>query len=290
MIPKPILLPKERWPQELLEIPEPPKQLWITGTLPDEKYIRLTVIGSRKYTNYGKDACEKLIAGLRGYPITIISGLALGIDAIAHRAALSAGLPCIAVPGSGLDEKVLYPATNISLARQILESGGCLLSEYDPGFRATIWSFPRRNRIEAGLSKAVLIIEAEEKSGTLITARLATDYNRDVLAVPGSIFSDNSRGTHMLIRLGATPIRNSEDILEALGFDISKKKEERPIDQIPKDCSPEELTILKLLNEPLARDELIRRAGFPISQTNGLLSIMEIKGLIKESLGEIRKS
>jgi len=286
-------LPEEEFPSGLLEIPQPPKELWIQGELPKEEgIIYLAVVGTRKYTNYGKEVCEKLIAGLRGYPIVIISGLALGIDAIAHRSALDAGLITIAVPGSGLDEKVLYPAANQGLAKKILDAGGCLLSEFAPDFRATIWSFPQRNRIVAGMCKAVLVIEAPEKSGALITSRLATEYNRDVFTVPGSIFSENSKGPHMLIRLGATPIRKSEDILEALGFNLDEKDDERQekTEQSLRDCSPEELALLEILSEPFPRDELIRRAGIPISKANALLSIMEIKGLIKESLGEIRKA
>src|SRR3989344_5297892 len=150
------------FPPQLLEIPQPPKELFI--------------VGSRKYTTYGKEACEKLIEGLRGYPIVIVSGLALGIDSIAHKKALDVGLTTIAFPGSGLDPKVLYPATNAHLAERIVEAGGAVISEFEPDFRATPWSFPQRNRLMAGISDAVLVIEAEQKSGTLITSRLATEY------------------------------------------------------------------------------------------------------------------
>src|SRR3989344_4788228 len=181
-------LAKESWPKELLEIPQPPETLYIRGKLPAPEFVRLCVVGSRKYTPYGREACEKLIGELRGHPVCIVSGLALGIDRIAHEAALKAGLPTIAVPGSGLDIEVIYPKSNLGLAKDILKHGGCLLSELPPKEKATTWTFPQRNRIMAGLSRAVLIIEAEQKSGTLITSRLATEYNRDVLTVPGSIF------------------------------------------------------------------------------------------------------
>ncbi len=276
----------EDFPPQLLEIPQPPDELYICGTMPSKDMIHLAVVGSRKHTTYGKDACEKLIKGLRGYPIVIVSGLALGIDSIAHRAALDAGLATIAIPGSGLNSKVIYPATNIGLAEKIVESGGCLLSEFAPDFRATVWSFPQRNRIMAGLCKAVLIIEAEEKSGTLVTARLALDYNRDVLVVPGSILSSNSDGPNRLIRTGATPIRSSIDILEALGFDT---KIELGNQISREDLSGDEQKIFELLVEPLPRDELIRQSGLPVGQLNGMLSIMEIKGFITESLGEIHR-
>jgi DNA processing protein len=276
----------EEIPSLLREIPDAPKKLYLEGVLPGPETKLLCVVGSRKFTPYGKDVCERLIAGLRGHDIAIVSGLALGIDAIAHKAALDAGLKTIAIPGSGLDRDVLYPSTNRNLAEKILESGGALLSEFDPAFRATPWSFPQRNRIMAGISHAVLIIEAETKSGTLITSRLATEYNRDVLAVPGSIFSKNSEGPNMLIRLGATPIRGSADILEALGFSIEETTENLEFKYA--DCSPEEMLVIHILTEPLPKDELIRRLKMPTSEASALISIMEIKGLIKESLGEIR--
>ncbi len=279
------ILEKNEFPEMLGEIPDMPKQLYIKGNLPNKETKLLCVVGSRKYTPYGKDACEKLIAGLRGYDITIVSGLALGIDGIAHRAALDAGLKTIAVFGTGLDESVLYPSAHKQLAEKILENGGALISEFEPKFRATVWSFPQRNRIEAGMSHAVLVIEAEIKSGTLITSKLATEYNRDVLTVPGSIFSKNSEGPNMLIRLGATPIRSSEDILEALGFKIDEKLENLELKY--SDCSDEEMLVVKILIEPMVKDDLIRAMKMPTSDACSVLSIMEIKGLIKESMGEI---
>ena len=280
-------LKQEQFPKPLLEIPQPPKTLYIRGKLPDPELTYLAVVGSRKYTSYGRDICEKLIRGLKDYPIVIVSGLALGIDTIAHKTAMEVGLTTISFPGSGLDNNVLYPRTNINLAQEIVNSGGCLISEFEPSFIATLYSFPQRNRLMAGISKAVLIIEAEEKSGTLITARMALDYNRDVLAVPGSAFSSNSTGTNHLIKQGATPITSIEDILEALGFEIEKPE----IDDKEKyaDCSKEELVIIKLLHEPMERDDLIRESGMKIAEANALLSIMELKDFIKEELGEIRK-
>ncbi len=278
----------EEFPKSLLEIPQPPKTLYIRGELPEENSIFLSVVGSRGCTSYGKDVCEKLFAGLSGFPITIVSGLAMGIDTIAHKTALKNGLRTISFPGSGLEEKVLYPKTNINLSREIVESGGCLISEFEPDFVATQWGFPMRNRLMVGMSKAVLIIEAAEKSGTLITARLATDYNRDVLAIPGSINSLNSKGTNRLIREGATPITSVKDLLEALGFEVKDEADKQA--KLFEDCSPEEKKILDLLKEPLSRDELIRELDMPTPEANAMLSIMEIKGLIKEEMGEIRQS
>lgn len=276
------------FPRRLTEIADPPKKLYIQGKFPPDEHKYLCVVGSRKYSEYGRQAVEKLIAGLRGYPIVIVSGLALGIDSIAHRSALSAGLLTVTVPGSGLDPKVLYPASHRQLAEKIVSAGGCLLSEFEPDFKPTAYSFPQRNRIMAGLSDATLVVEAELKSGTLITSKYATEYNRDVLTIPGSIFSSTSAGPHMLIRLGATPITSSAELLEALGFDLSKNSELKTNNY--SDCSPDELKIVALLKSPMPRDELIQALGMSARETNALLSIMEIKGLINEALGEIRLS
>ncbi len=279
-----IKIEKENFPPSLLEIPSPPKTLYTRGQLPHKDFKRLCVVGARKYTNYGKDVCEKLIEGLRGYPISIVSGLALGIDSIAHESALKAGLPNICVPGSGLGENVLYPKSNVGLARDILKHGGCLLSEFEENFMPTPYSFPQRNRIMAGLSDAVLIIEAEIKSGTLITARLATDYNRDVLTVPGSIFSSTSEGPTMLLRLGATPVATSEDILEALGIEFEKEFKTKTL--FP-DLNDDEKSLVEILLVPQTRDEVINELKWEPSKLGQIMTLLEIKGVIKESGGKI---
>ncbi|GMQ95443.1 MAG: hypothetical protein BMS9Abin13_557 [Patescibacteria group bacterium] len=281
-------LSAEEFPHALLELPDPPKELFVKGELPDGDSVLLTVVGSRKFSPYGRDACEKIVAELAGYDIAIVSGLALGIDAIAHKAALAAGLKTIAIPGSGLDESVLYPSTNRLLARKIVEEGGALLSEFSPDFRATVWGFPQRNRIMAGLSRATLIIEAGEKSGTLITARLALDYNKDVYVVPGSIFSGSSRGTNKLMRQGASPITSGADLLQELGFDVAEG-ESHQAEMDLKNASPDEKKVLEFLREPLPRNELLRALEMPVSAANALLSAMEIKGLVKESAGNMHR-
>jgi len=278
-------LKKSDWPEAILEINDPPAQLYYRGQKPNWNSTFLTVVGSRRYSQYGKDVCEKLISGLRGYDITIVSGLALGIDGIAHKNALETNLKTISVPGSGIDDSVLYPKSNKGLAKQILNSGGTLLSEFDPKEEASPWTFPQRNRIMAGLSKATLIIEATEKSGTLITARLALDYNREICVVPASIFSHYAIGSNRLLRQGATAITNSQDLLRTLGFNLDDKPTQDKLKFA--DCSEEEQQILELLKEPKERNELIQVAKLTASQTNIILSSMEIKGLIKESLGKI---
>ncbi|MCE9549339.1 DNA-processing protein DprA [Candidatus Nomurabacteria bacterium] len=279
-------LPKEKIPKALLEIPEPPKDLWIVGEMPDENLIYLCVVGSRKNTSYGREVCEKIIAGLKGYPIVIVSGLAMGIDTIAHKKALDVGLKTLVFPGSGLSPNAIYPKTNVALMAEIIKRGGCLISEFEPEFKATQWSFPMRNRLMAGISRATLIVEAEEKSGTLITARLTTEYNRDLLVVPGSIFSPNSKGINKLLRLGATPITSTEDVLEALGFEQKKDKDIQA--RLFQDLSPDEQRVVEILREPMERDELIKRLKMSVPKANALISILEIKGLIKEETGEIK--
>lgn len=278
-------LSKGEFPKALLEIPQPPKDLWIMGELPPAGSTYLCIVGSRKFTSYGRESCEKIISGLRGYPITIVSGLALGIDALAHKKAIATGLKALVFPGSGLSPEAMYPKTNARLAEEIVQGGGCLMSEFPPDFKATLWGFPMRNRLMAGISKAILVVEAEERSGTMITARLATEYNRDLLAIPGSIFSSNSKGTNKLIRLGATPVTSADDVLEALGFKID---ETTKLATLFDDATREEKNVLELLSEPVPRDELIRAMKMNIAEANSLLSRMEIKGLIKEELGEIR--
>ena len=279
-------LPKNKFPKALLEIPQPPKDLWIIGELPPENLIYLCIVGSRRFTSYGREVCEKIISGLKGYPIIIVSGFAMGIDTIAHKKAMQVGLKTIVFPGSGLSSKVVYPKTNLRLMDEVVKNGGCLISEFEPDFVATQWGFPMRNRLMAGISKAVLIIEAEEKSGTLITARLTTEYNRDLLVVPGSIFSPNSKGTNRLLHQGATPVTCAEEVLEALGFE--KPKDEEKQKRLFADLSPEEKMVADLLREPMGRDDLIRAMKMPTPTANALLSVMEIKELIKEEMGEIR--
>jgi DNA processing protein len=273
----------EEFPPLLKEIPDKPNRLFCAGSLPEAHEKILTIVGSRRFTPYGKQACEKIISGLAGYPIVIVSGLALGTDSIAHNVALKHRIKTIAVPGSGLSPSVIYPRSHLNLAERIIEEGGGLLSEFPNDFRATLWSFPKRNRIMAGMSHATLVIEASEKSGTLITSRLATEYNRDVCTVPQSIFSQTSAGPHMLMRLGATPITKSEDILEMLGIPLR----EQNLENNYADLTEAERNICKLLSEPKSRDELIRESRLPAWEINSILVAMELKGIIKESMGEI---
>lgn len=279
-------LSKAHFPPLLSEIPDPPEQLFVRGELPSyEDTTWLAVVGSRAASAYGRQVCDYLIGGLRGYPVVIVSGLAYGIDACAHKAALNAGLQTIAVPGSGLNWDVMYPKANVNLAREILKEGGAHLSEFEPDQKAADYTFPQRNRIMAGMCKATLVIEAKERSGSLITARLTTEYNRELLVVPGNIFSEVSRGTHQFLKLGATPVTEPEDILRALGLEAAEK-ELASAEQL----SFDEARVLEIVSHPCSRDELLEALSLPISDANVLLSAMEIKGLIKEEYGVVRSA
>lgn len=275
-------LPHEKLPTLLRELPDPPEKMFLRGKLPDESYTLLSVIGSRHHSSYGKSACEELLRGLAGYKIAIVSGLALGIDSVAHRCALDAGLPAIALPGSGLNKDVIYPSSHKGLADQIVNSGGALLSEFEPDFKATPYCFPQRNRLIAGISQVTLVIEAAQRSGALMTARLAGEYGRDVAAVPGSIFSKTSTGTNRLISAGAASITSPDDILETLGID-KEDKTKTNYEQL----NEKELAVAKILTEPLPRDELIAYLNTNATEANVLLSSMELKGLIEEKMGKI---
>lgn len=280
-------LTKEEWPEQLQEIPQLPKKLWIRGVMPPVGTKLLTVVGSRAMTRYGQEACEKLIGGLAGYPISIVSGLALGVDACAHKAALAAGLHTIAIPGSGLDDSVISPRTNFPLSQDILASGGALISEQEPLHKPRLGEFPSRNRLMVGLSHVVLMIEAGQKSGTLITARLAGEYNRDLLCVPHRIADPHAFGPHLFIRLGAALVTEPVHILEALGV-APREAAERGV--APSDLEDAELVIWDMLEEPKTRDEILRSTSSrqvalgPSEVLTALISL-ELRGLIKEEFG-----
>ncbi len=288
-------LSPDEFPALLREMSDPPKQLYLRGTLstleqsgsPGTEPKILCVVGSRKYSEYGKEACEYLIEGLQGYPITIVSGLALGIDSVAHRAALEARLTTLAFPGSGLQDDVLYPAIHYRLAQEILNSGGTLLSEFKPDQRAAPWMFPRRNRLMAGIAHAVLIIEAEERSGTSITARLALDYNRDVFVVPGSIFSPGSAGPHKLLQEGAAPVTCPEDIL--IKFGLLSPEDKQSVISFKKSSdgllTPEEKIIMTLLDVPLQRDLLLKKSRLSVDTFQQTISRLELKQVLTEIQG-----
>lgn len=267
-----------KYPRLLREIYDAPPVLLFRGEFPvaaDD--FAVAVVGTRVATQYGKQATAEIARGLAQAGIPIVSGLAAGLDSVAHQAAVEMGRRSIAVFGCGLD--TIYPPTNRKLAEEIIVKGGCWISEYPLGMQPTAYTFPQRNRIIAGLSRGVLVAEGREKSGSLITASLANEFGREVFAIPGSIFSEVSAGPNRLIQQGAKPILSATDILEALNYgDLTQKVEMREVIA----DSPEEAKILSILTKnPLLADEVSRQSGFTASEASAILSLLEMKGLAK---------
>ncbi len=280
-------LEPEEFPELLRHIPDAPKRLWVRGELPPPEAKSLCVVGSRSASPYARRTCQRLIEGLAEFPITIVSGLALGLDAEVHEAALAAGLQTVAVLPSSADDASIYPATNRALARRILEGGGALLSEYEAPFKPQQWSFPARNRIMAGLSHATLILEASERSGTLITARLCLEYCRELLCVPHELGRPTGAGGNRLIREGACLVRGREDIFEALQL---HPLEDGATRRLPGDLSEAELALFSALTEPLDREALTETASLSVQAANIALSSLVMRGLIIERLGKIERA
>ncbi|MFA6314836.1 MAG: DNA-processing protein DprA [Candidatus Paceibacterota bacterium] len=292
---KTILLNKSQYPRLLLEIDKPPKTLYCAGSLPpsQEEFRYLCVVGARNYSKYGHDVCVRLIRRLKDYPIVIVSGLAIGIDSIAHAEALKVGMRVIGIPGSGLSREVLYPRTRLSLADKMIREGQTLLSPFEYEQGATMWTFPVRNCLMAGISHATLIIEGRHDSGTLITAKHALEFNRDVLVVPGSIFSDLSVGPHNLFKEGAIPVFSAKDILDALGFDIPKNSMKKDDAQteiiIPASLSDEQKKILQILRyAPQNSSELLDKIQISSPALNIEISQLELLDLVTEDEGKYR--
>jgi DNA processing protein len=260
--------------------------LYIRGVMPKDDLTYLCVVGSRASTPYGRRMTQKLVAGLANYPIVIVSGMALGIDAEALHAALDVGLPAIAVLPSSLDNESIYPKTNWPLAKRLLALGSAMISETKGPYKAALFDFPKRDRIMAGLSHATLVIEAGEKSGTLITARLALDYNRDVMGIPHELGKESGVGVNRLLREGATLVRSAEDILEVLHL----KPLENPTQaSLPIDLSDSETKILTALTTSMVRDDLLEEADLSAQDAGIALSSLLIRGLITERLGKIER-
>lgn len=270
----------EAYPFRLKEIYEPPPVIYIRGSLIPEDDWSLAVVGTRRPTFYGREVAEQIVGDLARNRITIVSGLAKGIDATAHRAALDSGGRSIAVFGCGLD--IVYPREHVKLARQIMENGA-LISEFPLGTTPRRENFPLRNRIMSGLSLGVLVVEAGEVSGALITAGHALEQNREVFAVPGSVLSAVSRGTNRLIQEGAKLVSGANDILEELNLTMAVQQIEVK-ELVP--ATETESTILQILRnlspEPTHIDEVGHQSRLPIATVSSALSMMELKGMIKQ--------
>lgn len=265
----------DAYPRILREIPGPPPVLFYRGTLPGQDQPTVAIVGTRRATPYGREATSRIAAELAAAGVTIVSGLAKGIDGFAHNAALEAGGKTIAILASGVD--IIYPPEHRRLSERIVESG-TLLSDYPPGTKPDAPNFPARNRIISGLSLATIVVEAPARSGALITVGFAADQGRDVYAVPGSIFSPASEGTNRLLRQGAIPITSAADVLDDLrlapALAIEPEQTAFPI-------TDEERSIYALVtSEPQHIDELAYSAGLTISAASALMMMLELKGLV----------
>lgn len=275
----------DSFPVLLREAPFPISLLYVRGSFEDWDTPMVSIVGSRRHTAYGRQAAERIAEDLSRAGIVVVSGLAYGIDSVAHGATLRANGSTIAVLGNGLDDASIHPKDHLPLAKRIMESG-CLLSEYPPGTAAGKGTFPARNRIIAALSLGVVVVEAAEKSGSLITATHALECGREVFAVPGSIFSPASTGTHRLIRDGAKLVRGIGDILEELPLrerrQPSASTDTSTTNPAPKNLSKPEEKILSLLtHEATHVDEIIKSSHLGTSDAGAALTMLEIKGLAK---------
>jgi DNA processing protein len=267
----------EAYPTRLKEIDQPPPVMYIRGEYLLDDLFAVAIVGTRRVTPYGRQVTEELASFLASNGITIISGLARGVDAIAHQCALKAGGRTIAVLGTGVDK--IYPPEHKNLAEQMLERGA-LISDYVPGTPPDASNFPPRNRIISGLSLAVVVVEAGETSGALITAGFAAEQGREVFSVPGSILAPQSKGTNKLIQNGALPLLSVNDLMQALDINrIGEHKTARKA--LPADET--EARLLSVLNsEPMHVDEIRNQADLPIEKVSATLALMELKGMVKQ--------
>ena len=282
---KVLTLEDPEYPKLLSEIYDPPPLLYYKGEFNKNDEFTIGVVGTRKYSPYGQRVVESIVKDLAVNKITIVSGLALGIDALAHNATLNAGGRTIAVLGTGIDKQSIYPSSNRYLAEKIISNGGVVLSEFPLGTPPLKYHFPQRNRIISGLSAGVLIIEAGGKSGALITARHALEQNREIFAIPGNIYSNVSIGPNNLIKEGAKAVASAGEILEALDLTLitSYINNKKIIPETPE----EKLLLEHLTSDPLYIDELIRLTNLNTSAINSTLTLMEMKGMVR-NLGNMQ--
>ncbi len=266
------------YPRYLREVPNPPPLLYGRGELLEADQWAVAVVGTRRLTSYGKQVARELVRGLVRNNVTIVSGLAKGIDSIAHQVAVDMGGRTIAVLGSGLDH--IYPAQNRPLADKIIAGQGAVISEYALGVKPDAKNFPPRNRIISGLSLGVVIVEAGNRSGALITANFALEQNREVFAVPGNINSPASKGTNRLVQQGAKSVLDVEDILEELN--LTMVLERVAVQKAVPDTAEEALLLEHLSQQPVHVDELSRDCGLPSSMVSSTLTLMELKGMVQQ--------
>jgi DNA processing protein len=271
----------KRYPKLLKQIKKPPERLFYRGEWSKDIFKNcLAVVGARKMTRYGEGVVEKLIPDLSQAGVTIVSGFMYGVDSQAHKVCIAAGGRTIAVFGCGLDQ--VTPVQNDRLYTEILENEGLVMSEYEAEMKARLWTFPQRNRIVAGLSKGVLVIEGGEKSGSLITAKSGLEQNKKVMAVPGPVDSSMAVGVNWLIKNGGVMVTTVEEILKELGLvgETVKREEIVGLSKL------ESQIVEELKRESLGVDELARRLNKDVVEVSQIVSLMSVKGLIKEYVGK----
>ncbi|MEZ4711118.1 MAG: DNA-processing protein DprA [Caldilineaceae bacterium] len=266
-----------QYPANLRQTDAPPPVLYVRGELLPSDEWAVALVGTRRATAYGREVTHTVATDLTRAGVTIVSGLALGVDTVAHKAALEAGGRTIAVLGSGVDQ--IYPPQNRGLALEIAKQGA-VISEYPLGVRPEANNFPPRNRIISGLSRGIVVVEASQRSGALITANFAAEQGRDVFAVPGSILHPGSAGCNMLIQNGATPLLTSNDVLEQLNLthihELQSVRATTPTDPL------EEQLLTHLTREPSSIDDIVRNSHMASAQVSSLLTVMELKGLVRQ--------
>lgn len=269
---------EDTYPELLAGLPDAPAVLYIKGNLSDADSRALAIVGTRRATAYGRDVATTLARDLASQGVTIVSGMAHGIDAIAHRATMECGGRTLAVLGCGVD--IVYPPDHRELADDITRHGA-LVSEFPIGVRPESRHFPRRNRLISGLSLGVLVVEAPEQSGALITATIAGEQGRDVFAVPGNVFSPMSRGTHRLIQDGAKLVMNADDVLNELNIVHAGVQTRATTERLAPADATEAALLHSLSLEPIHIDDLVRVSGLPVATVTGTLMVLELKGLVR---------
>ena len=298
-------------PGLLAHIPDPPKKLYAEGDislLMRDDVILVCIVGPRKASPYGRDVVDLVLRHLQRFNAVTVSGIAYGIDAIVHDTSIRLGIPTIAIPGSGIDDDVFYPRAHLDLKHEILDHGGLIVNEFDPLVRAAPFTFPVRNRLMAGMSHLTIVIEAERKSGTLITAHLAADYGREVLVVPGSIFSLTSAGTHELAGKGATLLASLDVLTETLkliaerdGIELYKKEFEETESTETSDKVENITAILETLSKDerriydcvlshangMAKSDICRLLDMSTSEVSIYVTLLELHGVVRMRLGKV---
>jgi DNA processing protein len=268
------------YPDKLMNIDQPPPVIYIRGSVKPEDRWAVAIVGTRRVTSYGRQVTEQVSTYLARNGLTVVSGLARGVDGVAHQTTLANNGRTIAVLGSGIDQ--IYPPEHRQLAEKIIENGA-VISDYHPGTPPDAGNFPPRNRIISGLSLATVVVEAGETSGALITATFAAEQGREVFAVPGPIYAPQSKGTNRLIREGAQPLLDPVDIMESLNLrKVDHYKQASlllPGDEL-------EIKLMEILNlEPVYIDEIQSKAGYPVEKVSAALTMMELKGMVKQVSG-----